>query len=190
MRWLSIFIVLSTAFCFQCKGKDSTSGSADASEGKVGKTELTGFETPEAAWKTFQKAVTDKDAERIWSFISEKSQKALLEGDQARQMEGLRELPDEALDPMAKSIGKTPAELKSMPLPELARAVMFAEAMKNRENIMGSNIKSVEMKGDSAIVVTIKPDGKEDVVVLSKEHNAWKLDGEMTAKMKMSMNVR
>lgn len=142
--------------------------------------------TPEEAWRAMVSVIRSRDSRGLWACISRKSQKAMTEGDAAKQIEQLKGLPDEQLEPVLKEWGITARELRRMTNEEIVIASLAAviNDEKMREEALGSTWKGATVNGDTAVATTVKPDGKEEKTALVKEDGTWKVDMEETQKLK------
>ncbi len=142
--------------------------------------------TPEEAWKAMVETIRSKDARGLWKCISRKSQKALTEGDGAKNIEQLKALPDDKLTEVVAEWMVSVPDLRKMTNEEIMIASFNAVVRdeKSREEALGSKWKGATVNGDTAVATTVKADGKEEKTALVKEDGTWKVDLEETEKLK------
>lgn len=142
--------------------------------------------TPEQAWRGMIDVIRAKDNRGLWKCISRKSQKALTEGDGAKNIETLKAMPDDQLTQVVAEWMVSVPDLRKMSNEEIMIASLngVLRDEKTRDEALGSKWKEVKIDGDKAIATTIKPDGKEEKSVLVKEDGTWKMDTEETDKLK------
>lgn len=165
-------------------GGEAGKAGAGGSPGEPGKAGV--GEGPRKAFEAFKSALSKDDADGIWAFISDKSRKWLVSGAQGQKMAAVKHLPDEILARLAHAAKTTVAELKKMNTVQLARAVMVAEAVKNKARVLGSQFKDAKVEGDRAVVTVTRSDGQQQRYVLIQEGGKWKLDGEETKKLELA----
>ncbi|MCE9581825.1 MAG: hypothetical protein K8T20_04830 [Planctomycetes bacterium] len=142
--------------------------------------------TPEQAWRAMVEVIRAKDNRALWKCISRKSQKALTEGDGAKNIETLKAMPDDQLTQVIAEWMVSVPDLRKLSNEEIIIASLNGVLRddKAREEALGSKWKEVKIEGDKAVATTIKPDGKEEKSVLVKEDGTWKMDTEETDKLK------
>jgi hypothetical protein len=142
--------------------------------------------TPEEAWKAMVETIRAKDNRGLWKAICRKSQKGLTEGEGAKNIEQLKAMPDDQLTQVVAEWNVSVPDLRKMTNEEIVIASFYGVVHdeKSREEALGSKWKSATINGDSAVAITVKPDGKEEKTALVKEDGTWKLDVEETEKLK------
>lgn len=127
-----------------------------------------------------------KDARGLWKAISRKSQRAMNDGEGAKNIEQLKALPDDKLAEVVAEWGLSVPELRRMTNEEIMIASFNAVVRdeKSREEALSSQWKDATVSGDTAEATTVKPDGKEEKTALVKEDGTWKVDLEETQKLK------
>jgi hypothetical protein len=135
-------------------------------------TQASGDEAPiRETFKAFQKALTAKDAQTLWSLLDEDFQ-----GDAEREAKKLREAyakasPEERTK-QEKELGVAGSKLESLKGIDFLATERF---IGKYDEVPGSTIQKVEVKGDKATVHYIEPDKDEKTWPLVRQAGKWKL---------------
>ena len=140
------------------------------------------FDTAEAAWNAFSKAVTEGDAGGVWNVLSDTSIDEVLNGSTAQFLRSIPSMPDEQLAPIASAGGTTAAELRAMGELDLAKTVTLAESVTNKADIVGAEYKGAVVVGDITVVTTSSPAGEKKWAFVDQS-DGWRMDGPRTAKL-------
>jgi|GEM_PF-2566634 len=138
--------------------------------------------TPASAFKIIKKAILQKNWDKYWFMLSEKSKENFNE--QVKYMqEHFSKLAPEAKTKMLGSMGLTDRQLQ-----QLDGRTFFINAMTMRDNeqkkektsslelLETSKIIYIEQNDSSAVLYIQDDQGHEEKVPLIREKNLWKLD--------------
>lgn len=132
--------------------------------------------TAEEFHRRFREAAIAHDGKTVWFFFSAKSKETFTKGEGLRRFESVQKLPDAELAEWGERFKIDPARVRSMTVEEFYRHLFSypADGSREREKIEASQFKSVDVRGDTATMITT-PD---QVWILVKEDGGWKLDVE------------
>jgi hypothetical protein len=130
-----------------------------------------GEEEVRQTFTALQRALEGKDADKVWALLDEDSQ-----ADAEREARGIRDAyakaaPAERAE-QAKELGLPGAGLASLKGPGFLKTRRF---LGKYDEIPGSKITRVEIKGDKAVVSYLEPDGDREKLTLVRQAGQWKV---------------
>lgn len=142
--------------------------------------------SPEEAWRAMIEVIRARDEKAFWNCLCRKTRLSATEGEGAKNLDQLRQLPDEKLEEAVKQWGLTARQVRRMSNEEIVIASLGAimRDEKSREDALGSKWKGATVTGDTAVATTVKPDGSEEKLALVREDGTWKVDMEETVRLK------
>jgi len=140
--------------------------------------------TPEEAWDGFKKAAVAGDGKAMWGFFSNSTRKKLVDGEQGKAMDAMRQGTEEQVAEMAKHLGVTVEELKKLTVEEMYIHLLATELAADKEKIEKTEFKVEKIEENKALCNTKDGEGKKEKVVLVKEDGTWRMDMEATDELK------
>jgi hypothetical protein len=130
-----------------------------------------GDEEVRATFVAFQQTLKAKDADKLWSLLAADSQ-----ADAERKAKSVRDAyakanPKERAE-QEKTLGLASAELESL------KGVGFLKSKRflgKYDEIPGSKVDKIDVKGDKAVVNYIEDDGDKEKLELIREQGKWKV---------------
>jgi hypothetical protein len=127
------------------------------------------------AFESFQKALKAEDADKVWSLLDEESQ-----ADAEREAKALREdyakANAEERAKQEKDLGVTGSKLESLKGSGFLATKRFFGI---HDEVPGSKIDKIEVKGDKAVVHTIEEDGDSVKFSAVRQEGKWKFNVRM-----------
>jgi hypothetical protein len=123
------------------------------------------------AFTSFQKAVKAADPEKMWPLLDTATQKAA-ERNAKTLRENYAKAGDKEKADLEKSLGLTAEELGKLTGKLYLKSKRF---LSQNDEVPGSKISKVEVKGDKATVYYVEADGDKEKMALVRQDGKWKL---------------